>query len=168
MSLQTVSWPLKDLGNLIKAGDNSLPSLVLAVTLPVCAAGAAAIVAADGLKAPTLLARIMVGGSLGAAVAGTATTGLTGNRHPPLALLALALGATLGMLGASALRSLGAEPSDRKRTDAADPAVEAAREHRRRERAAALRASDDASAPASAPLATAPPVAPAEPVEGAR
>lgn len=166
MSLQTVSWPLKDLGNLITK-DDSVPSLVLAVTLPVCAAGAAAIVAADGLKAPTLLARVMVGGTLGAAVAGTATTGLTGNRHPPLALLALGLGATLGMLGAAALRSLGSEPPDRKRSDAAaDLAAEAAREQRRRERAAALRALDDASVPASAPAAATPPAA--EPAEGAR
>ena len=152
MSLQTVSWPLKDLGNLMKAGDDSLPALVLAVSLPVCAAGAGAIVTADALKAPTLLARIMVGGTLDAAIAGTTATGLTGNRHPPLALLALGLGATLGMLGASALRAVGPEPPDRKRVDAAaDPAAEAAREQRRRERAAALRASDDASAPASAP-----------------
>ena len=87
----------------------------------------------ETVKAPTLLARVMVGGTLGAAIAGTAATGLTGNRHPPLALLALGLGATLGMLGASALRAVGPEPPDRKRMDAAaDPAAEAAREQRRR------------------------------------
>ena len=101
MSLFSAVWPLKDLGDLVKKGDGGVSSLVLSVTLPVCAAGAAAIIAADGLRAPTTMARVLCGAALGAAVAGTATTGLSGNKFPHLALLSLVLGGALGTVGAA-------------------------------------------------------------------
>ena len=115
MSLFSAVWPLKDLGDLTKKGDDTKASLVLAVALPVCAAGAASIMAADGLKSPTLVARVLVGATLGATVAGTASTGLTGAQIPRLAMLSLLLGATLGMLGAASLKSEAAEGAEKER-----------------------------------------------------
>ena len=137
MSLISAVWPLKDLGDVLKKSDGSPSSLALAVVLPVCASTAAAILAADGLKAPTNTARIIVGGALGAAVAGTATTGLSGNRFPQLALLSLCCGALLGPLGAASLQSASAASSD------------AARQQRRVERAALRQKEDEAAAPRS-------------------
>jgi hypothetical protein len=118
MSLFSAVWPLKDLGDLTKKGDVA-SSLALALCLPVCAAGAAGIIAADGLKAPTAKARVLVGACLGATVAGTATTGLSGNRFPQLALISLVCGAALGFYGAHSLRADTAAPaasSERRRT----------------------------------------------------
>ena len=113
MSLFNAVWPLKDLGDLTKKGEHAA-SLVLAVALPVCAAGAASVIAADGLKAPTYAARVIVGAALGAAIAGTATTGLSGNRFPALALLSLGLGAVLGLVGAASLAPPASSDGERR------------------------------------------------------
>ena len=149
MSLFNAVWPLKDLGDLTKKGEHAA-SLVLAVALPVCAAGAASVIAADGLKAPTYAARVIVGAALGAAVAGTATTGLSGNRFPALALLSLGLGAVLGLVGAASLAPPASSDRERRAprpTDggARDAAAEAARPQQR----------PSVSAPAEAPAAPA-------------
>ena len=134
MSLISAVWPLKDLGDLLKKSDGSPSSMALAVVLPVCASTAAAILAADGLKAPTNTARVIVGGALGAAVAGTATTGLSGNRFRQLALVSLCCGALLGMIGAASLQSAGSD---------------AARQQRRVERTAVRPKEEEAVAPRS-------------------
>jgi MFS family permease len=130
MSVLSAVWPLKDLGDLTKKTD-TIGSAILALVLPVCAGCAGAILAADGLKAPTHKARMLIGASLGATIAGTATTGLSGNRWPGLALAALVCGASAGMLGASSLRSDVPERKKSERSELSDATkarVEAARQ----------------------------------------
>ena len=165
MSLFNAVWPLKDLGDLTKKGEHAA-SLVLVVALPVCAAGAASVIAADGLKAPTYTARVMVGAALGAAVAGTATTGLSGNRFPALALLSLGLGAVLGLVGAASLAPPASSDRERRAprpTDggARDAAAEAAQPQQRPSVSAPAEASaaPAAAAPAAAAEAAAAPAA---------
>ena len=144
----SAAWPIRDLGDVMKKSESgSAPALMLAVTLPVCASGAAAIIAADSLKAPTTIARVLLGATLGAAVAGTSTTGLSGGRLPSLALLSLLLGAVVGSLGAF---SLAATPA------AHDAAKDAARQQRREERALAAAKAGGAGSTSSTALAAAP------------
>ena len=70
---------------------------------------AVATIAADSMKHPTATSRAIVAGALGAAVAGTATSGLSDARMPSLSLLSMCLGAALSIAGAFSLAQVTSE-----------------------------------------------------------
>ena len=93
-----------ELGDLTSKGQDPA-GCVLAVSLGVVAGGAAGIVAADNLKAPTRRSRAFVGLTVGALMSALVTT-TCAKRCPTgarLALCSLTLGGALGLYGASTL-----------------------------------------------------------------
>ena len=93
-----------ELGDLTSKGQDPAGCL-LAVSLGVVAGGAAGIVAADNLKAPTRRSRAFVGLTVGALMSALVTT-TCAKRCPTgarLALCSLTLGGALGLYGASTL-----------------------------------------------------------------
>jgi anaerobic C4-dicarboxylate transporter len=66
------------------------------------------------MKNPTSASRAIVAGALGAAVAGTATAGLSDNRMPHLSLLSMCLGAALSITGAFSLAQVKPEKEHAK------------------------------------------------------
>ena len=93
-----------ELGDLTSKGQDPA-GCVLAMSLGVVAGGAAGIVAADNLKAPTRRSRAFVGLTVGALMSALVTT-TCAKRCPTgarLALCSLTLGGALGLYGASTL-----------------------------------------------------------------
>ena len=90
-----------ELGDLTSKGQDPAGCL-LAVSLGVVAGGAAGIVAADNLKAPTRRSRAFVGLTVGALISTLVTTSCA-KKCPRLALCSLTLGGALGLYGASTL-----------------------------------------------------------------